>query len=319
MDLSVELKKSTLAKELLKLMFPDAQVDQWNIEVSDTGILYCDGDHDKVDECTYDRIDIAPKKNEVWKHKKRGTLYVKKYSGHLQLEEGTVLKDGDPLYCYVGLDDGGMVWFRTPLEFHDGRFEYVKTEEISKPEPPQNDTYLNRLLKETRKSVEGDAEYVAHNGSYQGQVISSSKLAFINQIEEAIRLDGGITPHVKSTDPKEIRKRKINAMWNTHRHFISPLSTVEQEMPKGRKDLVNLYGGLLDAAETIDNFYSFDFRKVKKLYPDEEFERMVSQIEYVVKRSPNLDLGEDIHTISENCVANILRIASNHAEETSDV
>jgi hypothetical protein len=313
-----EATKTSLAKALLKLMFSNENVDRWNVEVTETGILYCDGSHEKVDDCIYDRIDIVKKKPERYRHKKRGTHYNKQAVGILQIEPGVILKDGDELVVYTGEEDGGKYWLRTPDEFYDGRFEELKSSPQIGVEEKKPDTFLNRLLKEERKTALINQETSGYNGSYQGGVQASNALQFLDRIEAAIELDGGIPTLDKLKDPKEIRNRKINAMWNAHRHFISPFQTYEGDIPKERKDLKILYEGLLTASETIDNFHSFDKNLVQKVYPDEVFDRMTSQVNYVLKRFNNLDLGEDVKTLTENCVANILRYASDFAE-TSEI
>jgi hypothetical protein len=313
-----EALKTRLAKDLLKLMFPNEDISRWNVEVTESSILYCGGDHDKSEDCVYDRIDIYKKATERFRHKKRGTHYNKQAVGILQIEPGVILKDGDELVVYTGEEDGGKYWLRTPDEFYDGRFEQIKVSSQPMVEEKKPDTFLNRLLKEERKKVLINQNNAVHNGSYQGDIQSDSTLKFLDRIEAAIELDGGIPTSDKLKDPKEIRNRKIKAMWNAHRHFISPFQTYEGEIPKERKDLKLLYEGLLTASETVDNFYSFDKNLVQKIYPDEVFDRMTAQVDYVLKRFNNLDLGEDVKTLTENCVANILRYASDFTE-TSEI
>jgi hypothetical protein len=317
MDLSVELKKNALAKELLKLMFPDTYSDKWEVEITETGILYCTGDHENPDDCSYDRVDLSPKNEEIWKHKKRGTRYVKKYEGILQLEEGSSLRDGDSLYCYIGLDDSGMVWFRTPEEFHDGRFEYSGSHGSNKPVIPKGGN-LERLISSLRKNAENDKLSAEHNGSYHGDMSASNRLKLLQRIEQAASLDYLVKYDARKFSPKDIRRLKLNAMWAAHRAFLNPFCVVEGDIPKERKDLISYYGLFLDACDTVDNFYVFDKTLVRKEYPDNIFDRMMGQIDYFLKRVNTLDLGEDVKTLSENCVTNILRIASNHSDEAID-
>lgn len=308
-------KREILARDLLKEMFPDTYSYRWNVEVTPDGIQYCDGDHDKFSECSLDIIPILAKIPERFKHKKRGSTYLKQAVGILQMEPDVVLKDGDELVVYIGENDGGKYWLRTPDEFHDGRFEYIK----NPPSESKPDTFLNRLLKEERKSALINIDSASRNGSFQGTMDSGIVLRLLDKIEGAITLDGGVSIFNKSSDPKEIRNLKIDAMWNAHRHFISPYTVYEGSVPKERKDLKHLYETLLSAADTIDNFHKFDKTSVVKNYPDETFNRMIAQVEYVLKRHGNLDLGESKITLIENCIVGILRIASDFSEKPIDL
>lgn len=67
---------------------------------------------------------LAPKAGPEWRHKKRGTTYVERDRGELQLATDHVLKEGDRLVSYRGED--GRTWFRHEPEFEDGRFEKIE-------------------------------------------------------------------------------------------------------------------------------------------------------------------------------------------------
>jgi hypothetical protein len=310
---NVERLKTDLAKQLLTLMFPDENVHKWNVDVTKDGIFYCSDQHDKSESCDYERIDIREKKVERFRHKKRGTHYNKQAVGILQIEPNVVLKDGDQLVVYVGEEDGGKYWLRTPEEFHDGRFEYLPSKIPVKPVLPKGGN-LERLISELRKQAEASKLSADYNGSYQGGVTASKQVKLLDKIEQAASLDYLVKYDTKSFFPKTIRQLKLNAMWTAHRAFLNPFAIVEGDIPKERKDLTSYYGMFLDACDTIDNFYVFDKNLVQKNYPDEVFDRMIGQIEYVIKRANNLDLGEDVKTLSENCVASILRYASNFSD-----
>jgi len=314
-DINRELAKTSLAKELLSLMFPDTYSEEWDVCVTKDGILYCSGDHDKIDECSFERIEIRENTAERYRHKKRGTHYTKKAVGILQVEPGTVLKDGDKLVAYTGEEDGGMWWFRSPEEFYDGRFEYVKDSKRAESPALPKGSNLQRLISELRKQTKDDKESADHNGSFQGSVNSGVQLNLLDRIEQAASLDYLVRYDTKTSSPKDLRRLKINAMWAAHRHWLNPFAIVEGDIPKERKDLIAYYGMYLDAVETIDGFYTFDKDLVQKEYPDEVFDRMMGQIAYCFKRFDNLDLGEDKETLTENCVANILRIASNFSDK----
>jgi hypothetical protein len=55
----------------------------------------------------------------TWRHKKRGSTY--RIAGQGSLQTDKPLEDMADLIAYVGID--GKMWFRTPEEFYDGRFE----------------------------------------------------------------------------------------------------------------------------------------------------------------------------------------------------
>jgi hypothetical protein len=63
-------------------------------------------------------------KNIIWRHKKRGTLYVTMQRAPLQASKGAV-PEGETIVTYIGLDDG-KPWSREMGEFLDGRFEPVE-------------------------------------------------------------------------------------------------------------------------------------------------------------------------------------------------
>lgn len=75
-----------------------------------------------------DKLEIPPKV-KFYRHKKRGSRYAEIADGILQVEEGTILIDGDVLKAYV--DDEGRVWFRELSEFNDGRFEELDDSPIT--------------------------------------------------------------------------------------------------------------------------------------------------------------------------------------------
>lgn len=56
------------------------------------------------------------------RHRKRGTGYKVLGSAVLQVADGRVLKDGEPLVVYIG--PSGM-YVRAKDEFDDGRFEVL--------------------------------------------------------------------------------------------------------------------------------------------------------------------------------------------------
>lgn len=60
----------------------------------------------------------------VWRHVKRGSLYVVLGIGELQASAQLPPVEGDNITVYVGLDDG-KTWARPSVEFDDGRFEPV--------------------------------------------------------------------------------------------------------------------------------------------------------------------------------------------------
>lgn len=111
------------ARALLATLYPDSYSERWDVTVDVRGISFCDGSHDKGDPCHHDILSIRRTKANVYRHKKRGTLYQDLGVGNLQIEEGTVLEDGNMLKVYI--DEENRLWFRTPSEFHDGRFEKV--------------------------------------------------------------------------------------------------------------------------------------------------------------------------------------------------
>lgn len=57
----------------------------------------------------------------MWRHKKRGSVYIEVGTTELQSSAGPV-PEGTQITTYIGLDDG-KAWCRPSAEFHDGRFE----------------------------------------------------------------------------------------------------------------------------------------------------------------------------------------------------
>lgn len=67
---------------------------------------------------------ITDRRATWWRHKERGTPYKIEETGTLQT--AVPLTDGTVLYAYRSQEDGRL-WFRSPTEFHDGRFEPTNT------------------------------------------------------------------------------------------------------------------------------------------------------------------------------------------------
>lgn len=59
---------------------------------------------------------------EAYRHRKRGTIYRSLGQGRLQTD--VPLEDYAELVAYRDIEDGSL-WFRSPVEFHDGRFEKI--------------------------------------------------------------------------------------------------------------------------------------------------------------------------------------------------
>lgn len=123
--------QETAARALLATLYPDYN-ERWNVEVTQSGITFCDGYHEKGVRCEHDPISIRKKSTDVYKHKKRGSIYQDLGDGILQVEDDVILKDGDALKAYI--DKENRLWFRTPEEFHDGRFEQLVDVTTSKNE-----------------------------------------------------------------------------------------------------------------------------------------------------------------------------------------
>lgn len=65
---------------------------------------------------------------KVWKHVKRGSLYVEIGTATAQIASGRPIVDDDKLVIYRG--EAGALWARRASEFHDGRFVEPRTEEL---------------------------------------------------------------------------------------------------------------------------------------------------------------------------------------------
>jgi hypothetical protein len=63
--------------------------------------------------------DGEPHEGEVYRHRRRGTLYT--VIGRANLQTDHPLEDDEPLVIYRGKD--GELWARPVREFRDGRFE----------------------------------------------------------------------------------------------------------------------------------------------------------------------------------------------------
>lgn len=59
----------------------------------------------------------------IWRHLKRGTVYVEIGRAELQMSQD-MLVDGSSMVVYRG--DDGKLWVRREEEFEDGRFEEVQ-------------------------------------------------------------------------------------------------------------------------------------------------------------------------------------------------
>lgn len=66
---------------------------------------------------------IARGTRQVWRHKKRGTIYNIVGIAELQVSARRRPAEGDRIVIYVGSD--GKMWARSETEFLDGRFEHV--------------------------------------------------------------------------------------------------------------------------------------------------------------------------------------------------
>lgn len=62
---------------------------------------------------------------QLWKHKKRGTVYAELGRAELQIATLEVV-EGSELVIYRGED--GKLWAREASEFEDGRFEKMESE-----------------------------------------------------------------------------------------------------------------------------------------------------------------------------------------------
>ena len=65
--------------------------------------------------------DDGPREGEVYRHRRRGTVYTVIGSANLQTE--AAIGDNEVVVIYRGT--GGELWARPVREFRDGRFEVV--------------------------------------------------------------------------------------------------------------------------------------------------------------------------------------------------
>lgn len=75
------------------------------------------------DKCVMCNLPREPSAGRIWRHLKRGTVYVELGRAELQMSQD-MLVDGSSMVVYRG--DDGKLWVRREEEFEDGRFEEVQ-------------------------------------------------------------------------------------------------------------------------------------------------------------------------------------------------